>query len=82
LYQASKEVKKREFSGKAADALKLRAAQLDKRRKLSLNHSEEMVAPANAQAKAAAEPAPKAQAKPAAASASGAKPQKSPHPKE
>ena len=63
-------MKKREFSGKAADALKLRAAQLDKRRKLSLNHSEEMVAPANAQAQAAAEPAPKAKAKAAASSAS------------
>ena len=75
-------MKKREFSGKAADALKLRAAQLDKRRKLSLNHSEEMEPAPKAQAKAAAEPAPKAQAKPAASSASGAKPEKAPHPNE
>ena len=76
-------MKKREFSGKAADALKLRAAQLDKRRKLSLNHSEEMEPPANAQAKAAAEPAPKAKAKAAASSASGgAMPEKSQNPKE
>ena len=77
-------MKKREFSGKAADALKLRAAQLDKRRKLSLNHSEEMEPAPKAQAKA--EPAPKAQAKAAAeksaCSASCAKPEKSPHPKE
>ena len=64
-------MKKREFSGKAAEALSKRAAQLEKRRKLSLNHSEEM------------EPAPKAQAKASAASsASVGKAGKSPHPKE
>ena len=66
-------MKTREFSGKAAEALSKRAAQLEKRRKLSLNHSEEM------------EPAPKAQAQAkasAASSASVGKAGKSPHPKE
>ena len=47
-------MKKREFSGKAASDLKLRAAQLEKRRKLSLNHSEEMEPQAKARAEAAA----------------------------